>query len=128
MPEILEEKKNLYNTVKEMALIEAKANDLDKDQRLSDKNSIYFHNLAKLAMDTISFFLCFKCKKPYYGGKKDCNRGVDHVLQPEEYVCSLCAFQGIRGNASCSKHGTEHILYKCKFCCSIALWCFSSVH
>ena len=28
-------------------------------------------------MAIYSYYMCYKCKEPYYGGLKDCERGMD---------------------------------------------------
>jgi E3 ubiquitin-protein ligase MYCBP2 len=34
-----------------------------------------------------------------------------------------------KGVTKCSKHGVDYIDFKCRFCCSIALWfCFGTTH
>jgi hypothetical protein len=47
---------------------------------------------------------------------------------------SLCApnalvFLGGAGVKNCDVHGTDYIEFKCKFCCSVALWfCHGNTH
>ena len=44
---------------------------------------------------------------------------------PEELVCPGCA----AGDAAqiCPKHGTDFLEYKCRYCCSVAVWfCFGT--
>jgi len=76
-------------------------------------------------MDLFSFFKCFHCGQPYFGGRRQCENQVDSTtFDPRELVCAGCS-----GAAKCSVHGQDFIHFKCRFCCSIASWfCFGRVH
>lgn len=45
-------------------------------------------------------------------------------------MCGKCSAVGVgAGIKECKKHGVEFIDFKCKYCCSIALWfCWGSTH
>lgn len=45
-------------------------------------------------------------------------------------LCNQCiAMSTSRGLTNCEKHGKESIMYKCRFCCSIATWyCWGTTH
>ena len=53
-------------------------------------------------------------------------------FKPEELICSKCSnVGGIAGITVCANknHGSNHIDFKCKYCCSIALWfCHGNTH
>ena len=69
------------------------------------------------------YYLCFKCKQPYFGGAKDCNRAMENEkmeFKPEELVCANCC--DVEKVENCNKHGKDYIEFKCKFCCSLAVW------
>ncbi len=73
-------------------------------------------------MAIYSYYMCFKCKKPYFGGLKDCERAMEEEkkeFDPKDLVCPGCCKIPIK---DCEKHGNEYIEFKCKFCCSLALW------
>lgn len=44
-------------------------------------------------MENLSYYECFKCKQPYFGGMKDCERQNEEVKEykPDELVCGKCA-------------------------------------
>ena len=66
--------------------------------------------------------MCFKCQKPYFGGLKDCERAMDEdkrEFKPSELVCANCCDIPVD---NCVKHGTDFIEFKCRFCCSLAVW------
>lgn len=56
-----------------MALDRLKFEELQKtDPKLTDKSSIYYGKPKDYAMIIYAYFMCFKCKGPYFGGRKDC--------------------------------------------------------
>lgn len=74
-------------------------------------------------MKRLSYYICFKCNNPYFGGMKDCDAAnIDYQnYKKEELVCGKCAAVAVGGGIkSCPKHGTDFIEFKCKFCCSVA--------
>lgn len=104
---------------------------LDKDCRLTEPGGRYFQKPGDLALDILAYYVCFKCKQPYYGGQRQCDAGVGGMpmvggggggnqedFDPSELVCGGCAQQG----AICATHGADYIQWKCKFCCSPAIW------
>ena len=82
-------------------------------------------------MRKFSFFKCFKCKSPYFGGLRDCrqNDDPDRPFKKEELVCGKCTNIVALGKPVCKEHGKEFIEYKCRFCCSVASWyCWGTTH
>eukprot|EP00899_Mesostigma_viride_P018033 jgi/Mesvir1/26230/Mv02406-RA.1 len=96
---------------------------------------------GEFAMNLFSYYLCFKCKRPFYGGKHEClaagppnagprapeDRGDGY--DPQELLCGGCSavFSGLE----CTQpgHGTEFMDFKCQFCCSVAnYFCFGTTH
>ena len=129
--------KKLYEELKDMAVKRLKFEGLDKDDRLSDKNSPWYGKTEEFAMKRLSYYMCYVCKKPYFAGRKECGNdpGMDNdnpnvQFKEEDCVCGKDAnISGIPGITNCSKHGKEFIEYKCKFCCKIASWfCWNTTH
>ena len=60
-----------------MALERAKFEGIDKEDRLKTPGDIYFNNLEAYAMARLSYYMCFKCKSPYFGGLKQCANALD---------------------------------------------------
>lgn len=58
----------LEKNVNKMALKRGKHEGIDKDQRMKDPP--YNNDLASYAIARLSYYMCFKCKKPYFGGLK----------------------------------------------------------
>lgn len=134
---LIMENKKLYDVIVEMALKRLKFEDLDKDPRLSDKNSPWYGKKIEFAMKRLTYYMCYVCKQPYFAGRREC--GNDPNLQnddpnknydPKDCVCGKDAnLSGIAGVSNCQKHGKDFIEYKCKFCCKIASWfCWGTTH
>lgn len=73
-PEIngmIEEVSKMEEDIKGKALERAKHEGLDKDPRLKKPGDAYFNDLEKYAMARLSYYTCFECKNPYFGGLKD---------------------------------------------------------
>ena len=52
----------------ERAIIEG----LDKHDRLQNPNDAFYNNLQGYALDKMSFYNCFDCNQPYFGGMRRC--------------------------------------------------------
>lgn len=82
---------------------------------------------ALIAMRKYAYYICHKCKKAYFGGEQACAAAASHEYDPSELVCGAC----VGGTAAqvCSKHGVDYLEYKCRFCCSVAVYfCFGTTH
>jgi len=129
---VLKEVKEIKEKVKEMAIKRAEYEGLDKDPRLKDPNDHFYNNLAEFAMFKCAYYSCFKCKTPYFGGMADCNdmamRAGD--FRREDLICAKCSSDLVgAGVTKCDKHGFDNIDYKCRYCCSVALWfCGGNTH
>ena len=80
----------------------------------------------------MAYYMCFKHKKPFYGGLYDCAEALelDDVL-PEDLLCEKCVMRKCGGGKKkvCKKHGLASILWKCKFCCEPGLYfCGGTTH
>ena len=55
---------------------------------------------------------------------------MQQEFKAEELVCPRCSAESVGlGVKECLKHGAENIDFKCKYCCSIALWfCWGTTH
>ncbi len=59
--------------VQKRAVERAKFENIHKDPRLSNPNDErFYNNLEAWAMFKLAYYQCFKCRKPYFGGMKDC--------------------------------------------------------
>eukprot|EP01028_Stygiella_incarcerata_P010804 TRINITY_DN579_c0_g1_i2.p1 TRINITY_DN579_c0_g1~~TRINITY_DN579_c0_g1_i2.p1 ORF type:complete len:220 (-),score=36.22 TRINITY_DN579_c0_g1_i2:78-653(-) len=85
----------------------------------------------KYAMKRFAFYQCYQCRRPYYGGRRDCEDHAEENLireyNPRELICGSCAAKKM--GHSCPIHGSAFMLYKCKFCCNVANWfCWGNTH
>lgn len=119
----------IYEEIKEKAMKRLKFEGMDGEERLKNPKDDYYNNPEKYSLDRFSYYVCFKCALPYFGGKKECGENNDQAkFNPEELVCPSCAAIGMEG-ADCKTHGKDFIEFKCKFCCSVAAWfCWGTTH
>jgi len=117
----------LKKKVERLALDQLKREGFDEDKRLHDKNDKYYNNKALFAMDRLAYYICYKCKKPYYGGMRKCDAQDIDKWNEKHLVCGGCRMGS--NKKSCKIHGTEFIVWKCKFCCSRGSWfCWGNTH
>lgn len=50
----------------------AKYEGIDKHDRLKKPGDKFYNDLKAYAIYKLSYYQCFKCKAPYFGGMKDC--------------------------------------------------------
>ena len=66
--------------------------------------------------------LCFKCKKPYFAGLRDCRGGpadndqnqnnANKDFDPTHLICGGCVdLSGVAGETNCKKHGKVFNLF-----------------
>ena len=111
--------------VTELSLQMAIEEGYDKAGRVCDPNDYYYNKLAEFAMKNCTFYECYKCKDPYFGGMEDCQQAMqsENNLKKEDLLCKRCSIEELGlGRAMCEKHGNEFVDWKCMFCCSIALF------
>jgi hypothetical protein len=124
--------KETFEKIKDMCIKRLKLEDRMKDEKLVNPSSLYYNKPLDYAIKIYSYYECFKCKSPYFGGLKDCMRGLEDEKndgwKPEELVCAKCSDQG-GGINECKTHGKDFIEFKCRFCCSVSQWfCWGNTH
>lgn len=137
-PEIqamINESKQLYDSMCKMAMERMKFENLFKDTRLTDPNSQWYKKELEFALHKISYYMCYECKKPYFAGMRECRGGPNEdnnpnrEYDPKDLICGAHVSGNIPGITDCKLHGKEFIEYKCKFCCNIACWfCWGNTH
>ena len=59
-------------------------------------------------------------------GRKECAAGAafdEDSLNKEEMLCPRCMPHVVGGGVQdCQHHGSDYIVWKCKYCCSPAVW------
>jgi E3 ubiquitin-protein ligase MYCBP2 len=117
----------LKEQVKNKALQRLKFVEGDKKlPELVEATSKWRNNPEGYAMYRFAYFLCYKCKQPYYGGERACEEERAD-FDPKELLCGGCS--GVPGQEVCPTHGKDFIEYKCKFCCSMSVFfCWGTTH
>lgn len=67
--------------------------------------------------------------QPYFGGEARCDAGAgaNTNFNPEELLCGGCS--NVACGQICSKHGVDFLEYKCRFCCTLAVYfCLGNTH
>lgn len=119
----------LYDDVQKKALMRLEYEGLSKCEAVSTKGARFYNDPAGFALERYAYYVCFKCKKAYYGGEVQCDAdaGIGDDYNPEELVCGGCS--DVSRAQMCPKHGTDYLEYKCRYCCSVAVFfCFGTTH
>ena len=137
-PELEEELRkvtSMYELVKQKAVQRMKFEEIDKTEaeHLNNPKGHYYNKPEEFAMSKLSYYICYKCGQPYFGGLKSCeNDGNEHQAnyKASELICGKCVSNNsASGQKQCKVHGSEYIEYKCRFCCSISQWfCWGTTH
>jgi len=118
---------DLYDEVKRKAMLRLEFMGLARCEELTTPGKLFYNNVEGYAMDRLAYYMCHKCKKPYFGGEKQCAVAAPEEFDAEELICGGCAPGSSEQN--CPKHGRDYLEYKCRYCCSIAVWfCFGTTH
>ena len=118
--------------IEEMAIEEASYAGLKLSPQLKDPDDPYFNDWPRLAINSCTYYECFSCKEPYFGGMINCRQTMreERNIKKENLRCNKCLSEELGfGQFSCDIHGDKFIDYKCRFCCNIALYvCFNGTH
>ena len=57
---------------------------MDKDEKITDKKSEYYNKEVEYAQAIYAYFECSKCKKPYFGGRKNCAEAMQNDVNRRE--------------------------------------------
>lgn len=104
---------------------------LDKDPEITRPNGRFFANPTGFAMHRYAYYECSRCQKPYFGGEARCEEEAaeeaGQEFDPNNLMCPSCS--GGAGKHVCGKHGPDYQGYKCRYCCSMAIYfCFGTTH
>ena len=119
----------LYEKVKSKAVMRLEYENKAKVEALTDEKSKFYQKPSEYALDRYTYYVCYKCNEPYYGGEARCldAANVSDDYDPSELVCGGCS--NVTQAQICPKHGTDYLEYKCRYCCSIATYfCFGTTH
>ncbi|CAM1315881.1 MYCBP2 (predicted), partial [Pycnogonum litorale] len=120
----------LYEDVRRKAMMRLEYEGLHKTDAIVTIKTKFYNDPSSYAMDRYAYYVCYKCNKAYYGGEARCDvdagaAGDDY--DPAELVCGACS--DVTRAQMCPKHGTDFLEYKCRYCCSVAVFfCFGTTH
>jgi RCR-type E3 ubiquitin transferase len=115
----------IYADVKRKALLRLEYEGLEGADELQEGGE-FVGNPAGYALTKFAYYLCYKCNRPYFGGGVQCEV-PGQAFDPSELVCGSCSHPG--EVVTCNKHGDDFLEYKCRYCCSVAVWfCFGTTH
>ena len=112
-----------------MSLLRLKFEKLENSDEIIKEDGKFYKNELGYSMYNFAYYPCFECQKPYFGGKKNCEQLQNENFDPKELVCGSCVSKKMKNMKECSKHKSEFIDFKCRFCCKIAtFFCWGSTH
>ena len=81
----------LYDDVKKKALMRLEYEGLSKCDAVVTKGARFFNDPAGFALERYAYYVCFKCKKAYYGGEVQCDAdaGIGDEYNPVKYKLLL---------------------------------------
>ncbi|XP_037071412.1 E3 ubiquitin-protein ligase MYCBP2-like [Pollicipes pollicipes] len=119
----------LHEDVRKKALVRCEYEGLKLSEAVTTPGARFYDQLAAFAMDRYAYYVCSKCQKAYYGGEARCDAALagGDDYDPSELVCGACS--DVSRAQLCPKHGTDFLEYKCRYCCSVAVFfCFGKTH
>ena len=110
-----------------VALENAQRQGLLNNPAFTEKDSELYGKQQETADAKCAVYPCFECKKPFFGGLRDCENEMQQQerqnTKPEDLLCQECLIKEIGvGQTKCKKHGDVQIDWKCQYCCSVAVY------
>ncbi|XP_077339214.1 E3 ubiquitin-protein ligase MYCBP2 isoform X12 [Lithobates pipiens] len=129
LKDLMDPIKELYEDVRRKALMRLEYEGLHKSDAITTPGVRFYNDPASYAMNRYAYYVCYKCKKAYFGGEARCDAeaGQGDDYDPRELICGGCS--DVSRAQMCPKHGTDFLEYKCRYCCSVAVFfCFGTTH
>jgi E3 ubiquitin-protein ligase MYCBP2 len=99
----------LKTSLTKKALVRARVEGLLKDADAAVASGKHATK-EQFCMAKLAYYLCFKCKKPYFGGLKECAGGANadelRAFKVEDLVCGPCS----GATEKCDQHGTGNLV------------------
>ncbi|KRY47660.1 E3 ubiquitin-protein ligase rpm-1 [Trichinella britovi] len=127
--QLLEPHQRLYDEVLQKALTRLQYDRLQRCDELTNANSPFYNQPGLFALDRYAYYLCYKCRRPYFGGLAQCQDDYGQLsgYDERELLCGACS--DVQQAKVCPRHGTDFLEYKCRYCCSLAVFfCFGTTH
>lgn len=129
LQDLLKPVRSLFEDVKRKGLMRLEYEGLDRSEAITSPSGRFFGDAVGFAMDRYAYYVCCKCNKAYFGGEARCDAEAEggDDYDPNELVCGACS--DVSRAQMCPKHGTDFLEYKCRYCCSVAVFfCFGTTH
>jgi E3 ubiquitin-protein ligase MYCBP2 len=125
---VLQNPIKLLREIETASLARLKLEKMEDDPRLTTVGDHYYKKPLEYAMKVFAFYNCFKCKRPYFGGRRACDAVADEK-DPKEFVCMDCSDFDFNAAGCSNVAHREYHTFKCRFCCNVAVWfCFGTTH
>ncbi|XP_050301011.1 E3 ubiquitin-protein ligase MYCBP2 isoform X2 [Anthonomus grandis grandis] len=127
LEELIQPIQELFKDVRRKALMRLEYEGLHTVEAVVAPGGRFHNDPASYAMDRYAYYVCYKCNKAYYGGEARCDAEAGDGYDPAELVCGACS--DVARAQMCPKHGADFLEYKCRYCCSVAVFfCFGTTH
>jgi len=83
----------LYDKVKKVALQQLREEGKQNDAAVTNPNGEFYNKPEMYAMKLFAFFLCFKCKEPYFYGENQCGDEAQQHTNAASRLCPVCERQ-----------------------------------
>lgn len=89
---LLQPIQQLYDEVRAKAVARLAIEKMEQDAKLITPGSQFYGKAEAYALASFAYYNCFKCRKFYFGGRRDCEQNAAAEVRPEEeFVCYDCA-------------------------------------
>lgn len=121
---------NLMVKVAEVALRGARDNGLMNVLYTGSRELITPESERQYALDRMVVHQCSECQDPFCAGVVDCARLLENTTSQSMPRCPACVWKASTAPRSrkCELHGPKFAIYKCDFCCTLAVWQCGQAH
>ncbi|KAF2975157.1 hypothetical protein EK904_003165 [Melospiza melodia maxima] len=93
LKDLLDPIKELYEDVRRKALMRLEYEGLHKSEAITTPGVRFYNDPAGYAMNRYAYYVCYKCKKAYFGGEARCDAeaGQGDDYDPRELICGACS-------------------------------------
>jgi len=146
LEKVLAPLRELKAAVDGLALSRLRLEGLERAPEICAAGGRFFGDALGFATDRFAFAACDSCNTPYFVGMRACGAapgagggdagnaggggaaaGAAARDADAKLLCSLC--KPSPPGAACLKHGKGSLIYKCRYCCSVATWfCWGTTH
>uniref|UniRef100_A0A2K6FCE5 E3 ubiquitin-protein ligase MYCBP2 n=1 Tax=Propithecus coquereli TaxID=379532 RepID=A0A2K6FCE5_PROCO len=93
LKDLLDPIKELYEDVRRKALMRLEYEGLHKSEAITTPGVRFYNDPAGYAMNRYAYYVCYKCRKAYFGGEARCDAeaGQGDDYDPRELICGACS-------------------------------------